>query len=133
MALDTVRVFNKHVLNPVMMLVAGQKHWFAGVIEHTGRRSGKKYSTPVVIDRVGDGFIIPLPYGTEVDWLRNVLAAGGATLRAHGETCHAVEPEIIDPATAYQQLPPRRQREFSRFGIKNYLTMKREPVAATQD
>ena len=65
MVLDTVRVFNKHVLNPVMMLVAGQKYWFAGVIEHTGRRSGKKYSTPVVIDRVGDGFIIPLPYGTD--------------------------------------------------------------------
>jgi hypothetical protein len=40
MVLDTVRVFNKRVLNPVMLLVAGRKYWYAGVIEHTGRRSG---------------------------------------------------------------------------------------------
>ena len=46
--LDTVRVFNKHLLNPAMLLVAGRKHWYAGVIEHTGRRSGKNYATPVV-------------------------------------------------------------------------------------
>ncbi len=133
MVLDKVRVFNKHVLNPVMMIVAGQKYWYAGVIEHTGRRSGKTYATPVVIERVGNGFIIPLPYGRDVDWLRNVLAAGKATLRVHGETCQAVEPEIVDAATASQQLSPRRQREFSRFRINNYLKMKREPVAATQE
>ncbi|MFZ1175482.1 MAG: nitroreductase, partial [Mycobacterium sp.] len=84
------------------------------------------------IERAGDGFIIPLPYGTDVDWLRNVLAAGKATLRVHGETCQAVEPEIVDAAAASQQLSPRRQREFSRFRISNYLKMEREPVAATQ-
>jgi deazaflavin-dependent oxidoreductase (nitroreductase family) len=132
MILDRVRVFNKHVLNPVMMLVAGQKYWYAGVVEHTGRRSGKTYATPVVIDRVSDGFIIPLPYGTEVDWLRNVLAAGAATLRVHGETCRAVEPQVIDAATASAQLSPRRQREFGRFGIRNYLKLQREPVAAAR-
>lgn len=133
MTLDTVRAFNKHVLNPVMKIVAGQKYWYAGVIEHTGRSSGKKYSTPVVIDRVSDGFIIPLPYGTEVDWLRNVLAAGNATLRVHGERCHAVDPEIVDATTASRQLSPRRRREFGRFGIKNYLIMKREPLAPPQE
>ncbi|MEY8014146.1 nitroreductase family deazaflavin-dependent oxidoreductase [Mycobacterium servetii] len=130
MVLDRVRVFNKHVLNPVMKLVAGQKYWYAGVIEHTGRRSGKTYSTPVVVERVGDGFIIPLPYGTKVDWLRNVLAAGRATVRVHGETSGAVGPEIIDAATAAGQLSPRRRREFARFGIKNFLKLEREPVAA---
>ena len=77
---NAVRVFNKHVLNPVMMNLAGRKHWYAAVIRHTGRRSGKSYATPVVADRVADGFILPLPYGTGVDWLRNVLAAGRATV-----------------------------------------------------
>jgi deazaflavin-dependent oxidoreductase (nitroreductase family) len=127
MVLDMVRVFNKHVLNPVMKLVVGQKCWYAGVIEHTGRRSGKTSTTPVVVERIGDGFIIPLPYGTKVDWLRNVLAAGRATVRVHGETCHAVEPEVIDAAAASPQLSPRRQREFTRFRIRNYLKMSREP------
>jgi deazaflavin-dependent oxidoreductase (nitroreductase family) len=131
MVLDTVRVFNKRVLNPVMLLVAGRKYWYAGVIEHTGRRSGKKYATPVVIVRVSDGFIIPLPYGTKVDWLRNVLAMGQATVRVHGETCRAVQPEIIDAATASGQLSPRRRREFARVGIKHYLKMSLGPATAT--
>jgi hypothetical protein len=39
-------------------------------------RSGKDYATPVVADHVGDGIILPLPYGTGVDWLSSVLAAG---------------------------------------------------------
>ena len=131
MVLDTVRVFNKHILNPAMMLMAGRKHWYAGVIEHTGRRSGNKYATPVVVERVNDGFIIPLHYGTQVDWLRNVLAARRATVRVHGKTYQAVEPQIIDAAKVAGQLSPRRRREFGRFGIKNYLKMNHETPPPT--
>ena len=28
-----VRVFNKHLLNPLMLRLAGRKHWYASVIE----------------------------------------------------------------------------------------------------
>ena len=118
---NAVRVFNKHVLNPVMMNLAGRKHWYAAVIRHTGRRSGKCYATPVVADRVADGFILPLPYGTGVDWLRNVLAAGRATLTVGGETFDVIAPEIIDAATAMPQLSPRRRRAFQRFGFDNFV------------
>jgi deazaflavin-dependent oxidoreductase (nitroreductase family) len=79
---NAVRVFNK----------------YAAVIRHIGRRSGKTYATPVVADRVTDGFILPLPYGTRVDWLRNVLAAGRATIQVSGHAYDVVEPEIIDAA-----------------------------------
>ena len=48
LALDVVRQFNKYVLNPVMLLLAGRPHFYAGVIRHVGRRSGKKYATPIV-------------------------------------------------------------------------------------
>jgi len=121
---DAVREFNKHVLNPVMMQLAGHKHWYAAIIRHTGRRSGKSYATPVVADRVTDGFILPLPYGTGVDWLRNVLAAGKATVTVSGQTYDVVEPEIIDAATASPQLSPRRRRAFARFGIDNFVKIK---------
>ena len=121
---DAVRVFNKHVLNPVMMNLAGRKHWYAAVIRHTGRRSGKTYATPVVADRVANGFILPLPYGTGVDWLRNVLAAGRATVTVGGETFDVTEPEIIDATTAIPQLSPRRRHAFQRFGIDNFVKLK---------
>ena len=118
---NAVRIFNKHVLNPVMMNLAGRKHWYAAVIRHTGRRSAKSYATPVVADRVADGFILPLPYGTGVDWLRNVLAAERATLTVGGETFDVVAPKVIDAATALPQLSPRRRRAFQRFGIDNFV------------
>jgi deazaflavin-dependent oxidoreductase (nitroreductase family) len=118
---NAVRVFNKHVLNPVMMNLAGRKHWYAAVIRHTGRRSGKSYTTPVVADRVADGFILPLPYGARVDWLRNVLAAGRATVTVGGETFDVIAPEIIDAATAMPQLSPRRRHALQRYGIDKFV------------
>ena len=121
---DAVRSFNKHVLNPAMLRFAGHKHFYAGVIRHTGRRSGKSYATPVVVDRVPDGFILPLPYGTRVDWLRNVLAEGTATVTVGGQTYDVVEPEVIDAPAALPQLSERRRHAFARFGIDDFVKVR---------
>ena len=99
---DAVRVFNKHDRAPLRK-----------ELRHT-----------VVADRSADGFILPLPYGTGVDWLRNVLAAGRATITVGGKTYDVVEPEIIDAASAAPQLSPRRQRAFQRFGIDSFVKVK---------
>lgn len=118
---DAVRSFNKHVLNPAMMHLAGRRYWYAAVMRHTGRRSGRHYATPVVADRVPNGFVVPLPYGTDVDWLRNVQASGEAAISIGGHTYDVVEPEIIDTATAGPQLSPLRRRVFQAFGIERFL------------
>ena len=44
-----------------------------------------------------DVFVVPLPYGTRVDWLRNVLAARRATIDAQGKTYNVVEPVARPP------------------------------------
>ncbi|MEZ0351556.1 nitroreductase family deazaflavin-dependent oxidoreductase [Mycobacterium sp. pR1184] len=111
-----------------MLHLAGRKHWYASVIEHTGRHSGKQYSTPVVTERVPDGFIVPLPYGTDVDWLRNVLAAGQATIRADGQSYRVAEPEIISAASAAAELRPERRRTYDLFKVKNYLKVTSEQI-----
>ena len=126
--LDNVRVFNKRLLNPLMLRLAGRKHWYASVIEHTGRHSGKQYATPVATERVPDGFVIPLPYGVGVDWLRNVLADGHATIRVNGQSYRVVQPEIISAEAAAPQLRPQRRRTYDLFGVKNYLKVKSEPT-----
>ncbi|MFC3777690.1 nitroreductase [Mycolicibacterium holsaticum] len=123
-ARDMVRTFNKYVLNPVMLHFAGRRHWYAAAIRHTGRRSGKHYATPVIADPVPDGFVIPLPYGTDVDWLRNVMAAAGATLTVRGDTFDVIEPTIVDAATAAPQLSQRRREAWQRLGIDSYLKVK---------
>ncbi len=121
---DAIRRFNKRVLNPAMMYLAGRRHWYASVISHTGRCSGRHYATPVVAQRVPDGFIVPLPYGTGVDWLRNVQASGKAAITAEARRYDVCDPEIIDAATARAFLSPRYQRTFGLFGIKEYLKVR---------
>jgi hypothetical protein len=73
-----IRRFNRNVYNPLAMTVASLRHSPYSVVEHIGRKSGPPYETPVIAHAVGDGFIIALPYGDDVDWCRNILAAGGA-------------------------------------------------------
>lgn len=119
-ARGAIRQFNKYVLNPAMLSVAGRRHWYAAALRHTGRRTGRSYTTPVVAERTPGGVIIPLPYGTEVDWLRNARAAGRATVTVRGECFDIVDPHVIDAATASTQLSARRRRAFQRFGIDHF-------------
>jgi len=119
-----IRTSNKYLLNPLMLRLAGRRHWYSSVIEHTGRRSGRRYRTPVVADRVDDRFVIPLPYGTQVDWARNVLTAGRASVVANGETYPVTEPEIIDATQALPLLPHERRRTFERVGVRRFLRLR---------
>ncbi|OBG57858.1 nitroreductase [Mycobacterium sp. E3339] len=122
--LGAVRVSNRYLLNPLMLRLAGRKHWYASAIHHTGRRSGKQYTTPIVADRIDDGFVVPLPYGTRVDWLQNVLAAGGASISSDGESYQVTRPEVLDAAAAMPMLSAERRRTFARVGIQHYLKVR---------
>ena len=78
-------------------------------------------------ERITDGFVVPLPYGTSVDWLQNVRAAGRATISSQGENYDVVQPELIDAAAALPLLSARRRRTFERVGIEGYLRVKDQP------
>ena len=129
MARDAVRAFNKNVLNPAMRRLAGTRHFYASAVHHTGRRSGKHYVTPVVAFRVTDGFLIPLPYGSHTDWLLNVRAEAGASLRFKGETFAITSPTVIDASFATIDLPPTRRKVFQWFGVKEFLHLNQTALA----
>ena len=57
---DATRALNKCLGNPAMMKLAGRRYWFAGVIRHIGRRSGREYATPVWAVPTAGGFLISL-------------------------------------------------------------------------
>src|SRR5690349_9785296 len=59
---------------------AGTPGAYATIVQHVGRKSGRTYETPVRATTSDDGFVITLPYGTDSDWVKNVMAAGKATL-----------------------------------------------------
>jgi deazaflavin-dependent oxidoreductase (nitroreductase family) len=122
--IDAVRRFNKAVTNPAMMRMAGSKHWYASVVHHVGRKSGKPYSTPVVAEVAGNHLCIPLSYGTHVDWCANVLAAGGCTVERHGARLETTAPAIISAQEAAPLLSPRRRRQFGLYGVDSFLRLE---------
>ena len=75
-------------------------------------------------DRAGDHLVIPLPYGTQVDWVRNVLTAGGATVVRKGETLVTEAPEIIDATQALPMVTRDHRRSFERVGIRHFLQLR---------
>jgi deazaflavin-dependent oxidoreductase (nitroreductase family) len=128
-----VRPFNKHVFNPLILKVAGSSHSPIGVIRHVGRRSGKPYKTPVVTEPVAEGFVFALPYGPEVDWYRNILAAGRGTVRWHGKQYAIEKPEPMDAQTALPAYPLPLRQILRIMGIQHFLRVKSQAVVPTPE
>ena len=93
--LDRVRQFNKRTFNPWILRSAGTAQSPFAVVGHIGRRSGTTYASPVIAISLQDGFAFALTYGPEVDWYRNLLAAGSCTLRWRGKTYVLELPETM--------------------------------------
>jgi deazaflavin-dependent oxidoreductase (nitroreductase family) len=87
--------FNKVVTNRIQEPVARYVPPYAVVI-HKGRQSGRTYRTPVVAIVGREHMTIPLPYGEDSDWVRNLLAAGGGELVRAGRTLRIEQPRVVD-------------------------------------
>jgi deazaflavin-dependent oxidoreductase (nitroreductase family) len=101
---DRLARINRRGPNQVIRSFAGRVAPMA-VVEHRGRRSGRRYRTPVLAFRLDDGYVIALFYGADRDWVRNVLAAGGCTLQRAGRQVEATRPERL-PVDAGAALVP---------------------------
>lgn len=78
-----------HVMEPVALRMPG-----FGVVIHQGRKSRRAYRTPVNVFQRPRGFVIPLTYGRDAEWVRNVLANGGCQLETRGRTWRLTQPRI---------------------------------------
>ena len=86
---------NRRATNKVVGLLAPHLPPWA-VLVHRGRKSGKEYRTPVAAYLKGGSFTVPIGYGEESDWLRNLLAAGGGELVRRGETRAFTNVRVVD-------------------------------------
>lgn len=127
--LRTVRRFNRRFVNPRQMRTAGTPGAYAGVIRHVGRRSGRVYETPVGPFATDDGFVIALPYGTTSNWVKNVLAAGSATLVTEGQAYELREPEIVPLDDVVEALPRGERRNLRLFRVELALRARRSDAS----
>ena len=110
-----------HVFNPVIRLFAGVVPGF-GIVTHVGRRTGRRYRTPVLVSRRGDQYEVALWYGSDAQWVKNVRAAGSCAVRVRGKDVRVVEPELVmEPAL------PTLLRLAGRFvGLTEALRMRKQ-------
>jgi deazaflavin-dependent oxidoreductase (nitroreductase family) len=110
-------------LNPVMRPVARRLPGF-GILTHRGRKTGRVYRMPVNVFRRGDALFLFLTYGSDVQWVKNVLAAGSCSLETRGRVVALVEPELITdpelrPAPAHVRFIEQRI-----VGVTQYLKLR---------
>ncbi len=131
MSLNRIRTFNKHFTNRITRRFASFSHGPFAVIRHVGRRSGKPYETPIMVEPTAEGFVIALTYGESVDWYRNVLAAGHSTLLWHGREYALGKPEPIDVKTALPLFSPFQRLILRMRDTQHFVLMKYEGSIST--
>ncbi len=122
--LRVVRRFNRAVTNRLQRKSVGRPGAFASVMRHQGRTSGRTYETPMVPFAIDGGFVIPLPYGADTDWLKNVVARGSAVIVTDGRTFTVDRPEVIATDTVSDAFPPSELRTHRWFGVTQCLRVR---------
>jgi deazaflavin-dependent oxidoreductase (nitroreductase family) len=124
---EAMRIIGR-TTQPLATPMAGTR-WFRlwAVLKHKGRKSGRAYATPVVAGRTPDGFVIPLPWGERTQWLKNVLAAGGATLRWNGTDHRLVDPVIADLDEGGEHFHSVQRLLMQGGGVRKILRLRIAP------
>jgi deazaflavin-dependent oxidoreductase (nitroreductase family) len=93
--LQIARKFVGHSLNPVLLWFTDRFHIDQPVVYHIGRRSGREYATPLCVSATPAGYIVPVAFGPDVDWLANLRKTPRTRLSYGGKNHHVIA-EVID-------------------------------------
>ena len=122
------------ILNPLVIRLAGRRHFhMAAQIRHIGRRSGRPYITPAGARLHGEVIMIPLTFGNQSDWSRNVAVAGGCSIRLDGRDYQASQPEILGRNQARELIRPMfsplERASFRLLGIRQFMLLHAVPAS----
>jgi deazaflavin-dependent oxidoreductase (nitroreductase family) len=115
--------FNRLVTNRVMGPVARRLPGFA-IVSHVGRRSGRVYRTPVNLFRAEGRYVIALTYGSDSQWVLNVLAAGAVDIETRGQHVHLVGPEVVHDARR-SLVPPPVGQVLRLVNVSDFMLLQR--------
>lgn len=121
---DWLRPFNRAVTNKVLGPLARHVRPFA-TVTHTGRRSGKTYQTTVwAFEREGV-VAFALTYGKDVDWVRNLLAAGRGSVDLGGDAFDIEHPRVVGDDEGRPHLPQPVRAVVPIIGVHDFLLADR--------
>jgi deazaflavin-dependent oxidoreductase (nitroreductase family) len=119
-----MRSVNRVVTNRLMRPLAG---WLPplAVAHHVGRKSGRRYQTPVLAFPTHAGFVTPLPYGVDTDWCLNWIAAGEGTMERGGHRTAVDNPRVLSAGEGLQLLPALVRPALELLGLPGFLVVER--------
>ncbi|WP_201844884.1 nitroreductase family deazaflavin-dependent oxidoreductase [Myceligenerans indicum] len=94
------------------------------LVRHVGRKSGATYETPIIVARAAEGFIAELTYGENVNWYRNIVAAGGCELVVDGAPHHVIAVEPYPSDAGRRAFPPPARLVLRLTGRHEYRLLR---------
>jgi deazaflavin-dependent oxidoreductase (nitroreductase family) len=122
-----MRRINRAVTNPLVRPLAGRLPPLA-LVHHVGRASGRRHRTPVLAFPTDDGFVVPLPYGTDTDWCLNLVKAGEGAVETHGRRVAVTDPRIVPAKAALPLLPALLRPGLRLLGLPGFLVVERRAL-----
>jgi deazaflavin-dependent oxidoreductase (nitroreductase family) len=92
-------------------------------IEHVGRRTGQVRWTPIFAFREGSTITVALTYGAEVDWLKNIEAAGGSRLRRGRSVLRLGPPVQLPTSEGLKRMPGVVRWGLLRMRVTDFIQM----------
>ena len=118
-----LRPYVNRYLNRLTRPLAKRLPGFA-ILTHRGRTSGRTYTTPINVFRRGDDYFFFLTYGSDVQWVKNVLATGWCSIETRGRIVELTDPELVTDPDLRPAPPPVRLIEQRLAGVTQYLRMR---------
>lgn len=121
-----MRRVNRVFTNPLM----GTFAWLVpplAVVHHVGRKSGRSYRSPVVAFPTAKGFVVPMTYGRDVDWARNLVAARGGEIERMGRRVAVRNPRIVGGDAAAPHLPAAVRPALRLANFPGYVLLDAAP------
>jgi len=117
-----MRSVNRVFTNPLL----GTFAWLVpplAVVHHVARKTGRAYRSPVVAFRSNTGMVIPMTYGRDVDWARNIVQAKRCEVERLGRRVPLRNPRIVDFDRASERLPVVLRPFFRAADFPGYVLL----------
>ena len=103
------------------------------VPSHVGPSSGEPCRTPPAAGNppgcwpVENGYIFTVVYGSESDWVKNVLTTGSTSLRIDGDVIDLVSPRLLTKDLAMEEMPATTKAPPGFLRVTEYLQVDTKP------
>ena len=118
---DDFWVRMKNVQRIHQRLYASGKGWIVGwlilLLEHTGRRSGKRYVTPLQYEKIRGAYYVGAGRGQKADWYRNILADPRVHVQVSRSEFECVAEPVMDSERVADFLEYRSKRHPLMIGL----------------